>query len=149
MTNSTKTSAHVLDLGLIASLAAFSLVLVNADNLAPSLASALLFVLAVAVTFIGVKREAAKEAKLDEVELAGASFGARWGIAVVIFLTFLVTFLPPLQNTIAALVDLRADDGSSPIPAAALLFAAGLVTAMFVQLTSAFVIGKFWIWSKR
>lgn len=67
----------------------------------------------------------------------------------MITLTFLVLFLSPLQNALVGLVDLSTKPNDAPVPAAAVLFAGGLVTAMFIQVTSAFVLTRIWLWNKR
>ena len=149
MTASINTSSSLLDLGLIAALTMFAVVIVNADSLVPALAGLLLFVLTVAITWIGARREAAKVTRLDEMELAAASFGARWGIAAVIFIALLVTFFAPLQDGIVAIVDVPNVRENPPVPLPAVVFAAGLVTAMLIQLSAAFVIARVWTWTKR
>lgn len=77
MNSSIKTSTRVLDIGLIGAIAVFMIVLRNTDKLAPAFTNIVMVILTIAIVIIGVKREAAREATLDEVQLAAVSFGAR------------------------------------------------------------------------
>ena len=142
MTAKNLKSKGTIDMAMIASVAAFVVVFVNKDSLMPAIAGSLLVALAGVVGYIGFKREAGREAELDEVELAAESFGARSGVAVVILVTFLLLALPPLQNAIAGLVDLEGVPENTPMPVTVAFFAAGLVSAMLLQLTSTFVLTR-------
>ena len=109
----------------------------------------LLHALALAVTVIGVIREAKKEEQLDEVELASASFGARWAVVAVTLLAVLMTFVQPLQSAIVHFSILATSGEGAAIPAPAKVFVLGLVTALAIQLTAKAALSSWWKWSKR
>ena len=142
-------TGSMLDIGLVISLAAFVATLINAAAMPGILATGLLIVFTLAIAVIGIWREAHKEGQLDEVELAGASFGARWGVAAVIIIALLATFVPPLQSGINVMAAAFEASPASPIPASVRLFIAGLVCAMIVQLATKSLITLAWRRSKR
>lgn len=149
MTRNSPTSRAILNLGLLASIVAFIFVLINIDELPSSIAVVVLFAIALATTAIGVIREARKEESLDEVELAGASFGARWGIVAVILVALMMTFIAPLQGAIVNFSTLATNSEAAAMPAPAKVFILGLVTALAIQLIAKATLSTFWKWSKR
>ena len=139
----------ILDVVLVASLAIFIAVLINASSPVDPITSVLLLVLTLAVTAVGVWRESNKEQSLDEVQLASTSFGARWGISAVIFVTLLATFFAPLQGMIEfAGSSFEAAEGG-PFSVPVRLFILGLVCAMVIELLAKLVAAAIWRRSKR
>ncbi|MEP2989767.1 MAG: hypothetical protein ABJN65_01050 [Parasphingorhabdus sp.] len=149
MATSNRKIGSLLDIGLVASLTAFIVVLVTGNSSANPLTSVLLIALALMVTSIGIWRETSKEQQLDEVQLAGLSFGARWGISVVIFVSLLATFLAPLQNIIEFAASTFEMAEGAAISASVRLFILGLITAMVIELSTKFVAAAIWRRSKR
>lgn len=149
MTTKLSYSRALLDVGHVAALIAFSAVLINKAAIPAPLDMALLVMLALAVTAIGLKREAQKEARLDEVELAGANFGARWSVAVVIVAVLLMLFVAPLLSAITQLSMLMEQSNGVAMPAPGKVFVLGMVAAVAIQLTAKSALAAVWKWTKR
>jgi hypothetical protein len=149
MTTKPSKATALLDLGPIAAMIAFIAVLINKASIAAPLDTALLLILALAATAIGLKREAQKEARLDEVELAGANFGARWSIAVVTVAALLMLFIAPLQNAITQLSMLMETSNGVSMPVPGKVFVLGMVSAIAIQLTAKSTLAAIWKWTKR
>lgn len=139
----------LFDLGLVAFLIALFAVLVNKHALSPPVYMTLLVGLMLTATVIGWWREARKERQLDEVELAAASFGARWSMAAVGAIVLLLLFVPPLHDAIVWFAQAYEANEDRPLPAPVGVFVFGFVLAMFVQLAAKSALGAAWIWTKR
>lgn len=142
-------STAMLDIGLVASLVAVIAVLVNKHAFSPPVYTALVFGLILATTVIGWWREAWKEKQLDELELASASFGARWSPAVLGTVAILLLFVTPLQDAIVWFDQAYENNEGRPLPAPAGVFLFGFVCAYFLQLTAKSALGAIWKWTKR
>lgn len=149
MSHNSWTSRAGLDLGLVATLVALVTVLVNKQAFPPSVYNALLFGLMSAVTALGWWKEARKERQLDELELAGASFGARWGVAVLGMVALLLLFVTPIQDAIVWFDQAYEDNEGRPLPGPVGVFILGFVFAMALQLTAKSALGAAWMWTKR
>lgn len=139
----------LLDIALVASLVAAIVVMGNREALSSPLYFVLVAGLLVTVTVLGWWREAQRESKLDELELAAASFGARWSIAVVGIVAFLILFITPIQQGIVWFAAAYEANEGRPLPAAVGVFVCGFVLAQVVSLTAKSVIGAIWTWTKR
>jgi hypothetical protein len=137
----------LLDLGMVGLVAAFVVLLIYQSQLA-GLGSMLLLACAFAVTAIGLARDARRERRLDEVELAGASFGARWGAAAVTLLAVLTTFVAPIQHAIARFSALIEASVAVPMPEAARAFVFGILAALVIQLAARSALSAVWRWRK-
>jgi hypothetical protein len=144
-----KRKAAILDIGLVILMVAVFAVLVNKRAFSPPAYTALLFGLMMAVTVLGWRREARKEKQLDELELASASFGARWGVAVLGTVALLLLFVTPLQDAIVWFDQAYGNNEGRPLPTPVGVFLLGFLFAMFLQLTAKSVLGAAWMWSKR
>ncbi len=139
----------LFDVGLVLSMIGFLAVLVNKRAFDPPVHTALLFALLLTATVIGWAREARKERQLDELELAAASFGARWSMAAVGTIALLLVFFAPLQDAIVRFAEAYEDNEGRPLPARVGVFVFGFVLAMIVQMTAKSALGAVWMWTKR
>jgi len=139
----------VFDIGLVIMFGAMLAVIVNKQAFAPGVHTAVLFAVMLAATVLGWWREARKETQLDELELAGASFGARWSVAVVGFVAVLLLFVSPLQDAIVWFAQAYESNDGRPLPVPVGVFIVGFVLAMMLQLGARSALGAAWMWSKR
>ncbi len=99
----------------------------------------------------GVAAAAAVRAdrRLDEVELAAARFGARWGLVSGVAFMSALTFLPPIHSFLAEIVGVfdRIEDDSMTLESR--LFLIGIVTTFLAQETFRSVFAAARRWSKR
>ena len=149
MNRNSPASRVLLDVGLVISLVAMFAVLVNKQSFSQPVHSALLFALMLAATVLAWWREARKEERLDELELAGASFGARWSAAVLGGVVLLLLFVTPLQDAIVWFEEAYRNNEGRPLPAPVGVFVFGFVFAMLLQLSAKSVLGAAWMWTKR
>jgi hypothetical protein len=89
------------------------------------------------------------DGRLDEVELAAARFGARWGLFVGYAFMTLLTFLPPIHSLLAELAEVFGglDDDSMTRESRLFLVAIGMTFVAQEALRSVFAAA--WKWSKR
>lgn len=139
-------SKPALDIALVASLLAFGTILIGRPDLPSFVTASILIILTILVTAIGIRRE---NTKMDEVELAAASFGSRWSITVVVAFMLLLCFFGPLQQAIDTIFGSAVGTGNGPIPGTVLIFISGLLSAIVVLLGSKAVLTRAWLWSKR
>jgi hypothetical protein len=115
----------------------------------PWLRAVHILVFTIAIYGVGVAAQVRADRRLDEVELAAARFGARWGlVAGVAFITVL-TFLPPIHSLLAEIAGAfsRLDDDSMTGESRLVLL--GIVTTFIAQETFRSVFAAAWRWSKR
>jgi len=149
MNSNSPASRVLVDIGLVTLLVALIAVLGNKHSFSQPVHSALLFGLMVGIAALTWLREARKEEQLDELELASASFGARWSAAVLGMVALLLLFVTPLQDAIVWFEQAyRANEGR-PLPAPVGVFVLGFVFAMMLQLSAKSVLGAAWMWTKR
>jgi hypothetical protein len=143
------TKTALLYFGMIASVVAWFAVLVNKHAFDPPIYSALLFTLMLMATLFGWWREMEKERELDELELAAASFGARWGVGVLAISALLLLFVTPLQDAIVLFAESYEDNEGRPLPAPVGVFIMGFLLAVFLQQIAKSALGAMWKWTKR
>lgn len=148
MSGTSRKSRAMLNVGLVMSFVAMFAVLVNKQAFSQPVYSALLFGLMLGVTVLAWWHEALKERQLDELELASASFGARWSAAVLGIVALLLLFVTPLQDAIVWFEQAYNNEGR-PLPAPVGVFVLGFVFAMMLQLSAKSVLGAAWMWTKR
>ena len=139
----------MLDIGLVVLMVAMFAVIVNKHSFTPGVHTALLFGLMLVATLVGWWREARTETQLDELELAGASFGARWSTAAPALVGVLLLFVTPLQDAIVWFDQAYTDHESRPLPAPVGVFIIGFIASMMLQLTARSALAAVWMWSKR
>ncbi len=103
----------------------------------------------IATWAVSTVAEARADGRLDEVELAAARFGARWGlVAGVAFMSVLV-FLPPFQSLLTEIAG--AFDRTSGFPRAveSRMFLLGIVSTFVAQAASRSLLAAGWKRSKR
>jgi hypothetical protein len=89
------------------------------------------------------------DGRLDEVELAAARFGARWGLFVGVAFVTLLTFLPPIHSLLADLARVFGGLDDDSMTRESRLFLFGIVTTFVAQETFRSVFAAAWKWSKR
>ena len=149
MTGMSRKRTALLDIGLVLLLVALVAVIANKQAFSQPVHSALLFALMLGVTALAWWREARKEEQLDELELASASFGARWSAAVLGTVALLFLFVTPLQDAIVWFEEAYRNNEGRPLPAPVGVFVLGFVFAMLLQLSARSVLAAVWMWTKR
>ena len=149
MTGMSRKRAALLDIGLVLLLVALVAVIANKQAFSQPVHSALLFGLMLGVTALAWWREARKEEQLDELELASASFGARWSAAVLGTVALLFLFVTPLQDAIVWFEQAYRNNEGRPLPAPVGVFVIGFVFANVLQLTAKSALAAAWMWTKR
>jgi hypothetical protein len=98
---------------------------------------------------VGAAAQVRADRRLDEVELAAARFGARWGLVSGIAFVSMLTFLPPIHSLLAEIAGVfsRIEDNSMTLESR--LFLLGIVTTFVAQETFRSVFAAAWRWSKR
>jgi hypothetical protein len=89
------------------------------------------------------------DGRLDEVELAAARFGARWGLFVGVAFVTVLTFLPPIHSLLAEIADVFGGLDDDAMTRESRLFLLGVVTTFVAQETFRSVFAAAWKWSKR
>jgi len=113
------------------------------------LRSAQLVFFVIAVYAVGVVAQARADGRLDEVELAAARFGARWGlVAGVAFMTVLI-FLPPFQSFLSDAAETLRSFSGYPRPIELRMFLLGIVSTFVAQEAFRTLLAAGWKWSKR
>jgi hypothetical protein len=133
----------------LALLLAFVPTLIWVATRAPDLKAAHILVFVLAGWGVSVAHAVRADGRLDEVELAGARFGARWGLpggfAVVSLLSILPVAQPLLVNFGAALARVEADNMTGE----SRLFLFGALATFAAQEALRSIFTKVWNWSKR
>lgn len=89
------------------------------------------------------------DGRLDEVELAAARFGARWGLFVGYAFMTLLTFLPPIHSLLAELAVVFGGLDDDSMTRESRLFLLAIVATFVAQETLRSVFAAAWKWSKR
>jgi hypothetical protein len=114
-----------------------------------SVRSAQLLFFVIAVYAVAVTAQVRAENRMDEVELAAARFGARWGlIAGVAFMAVLI-ILPPFQSLLTESADALRGFNGYPRPVEARMFMLGVVSTFVAQETFRSLLAAGWKQSKR
>jgi hypothetical protein len=98
---------------------------------------------------ISFAMQARADRRLDEVELAAARFGARWGLVSGVALMTILTLLPPVHPLLAELTDAFGRIQDRSMTAESRLFLFAIVTTFIAQETFRSVFAAAWRWSKR
>lgn len=115
----------------------------------PWVRAAHILVFFVAAYGFGAVAQLRADSRLDEVELAAARFGARWGLVTGVAFVSLLTFLPPIQSLLGEIAVALGRIEDRGMTGYSRLFLLGIVTTFVAQeiFRSLFTIG--WRWSKR
>jgi hypothetical protein len=89
------------------------------------------------------------DGRLDEVELAAARFGARWGLFVGYAFMTLLTFLPPIHSLLAEIAGVFGGLDDDAMTRESRLFLLAIATTFVVQETFRSVFAAAWKRSKR
>ncbi|GAA0277429.1 hypothetical protein GCM10009127_17760 [Alteraurantiacibacter aestuarii] len=144
----TKKGAAV-DIAFLASMIGFVAVMINQRAFTPGVHSVLLIALVAVALALNISREARKEKQLDELELASASFGARWAVTVLGIVMMLLLFVTPMQSAVAHLANAVENGSGVAMVRPSKTFLMGLCTAMVIQLGAKSALASIWKWTKR
>lgn len=138
-----------LNIAIFASPVVFVATLFWVTREAPGLRTAHFFVFYLVVVAVAAAREVRADARLDEVELTAARFGARWGLLGGSAFMFFLTFLPAVQPLLANLADAldRIEDRS--MTGESRLFLLGGLTMFLSQEILRSGLAAMWMRSKR
>jgi hypothetical protein len=111
--------------------------------------AALFLVFLISVYGVGAIAQVRADRRLDEVELAAARFGARWGLLSGFAFMTVLTLLPPIHSLLAEIAGVfsRIEDKSMTLESR--LFLLGIATTFLAQETFRSVFTAAWKWSKR
>lgn len=115
----------------------------------PWVRAAHMLVFFIAAYVVGAAAQVRADRRLDEVELAAARFGARWGLVTGVAFMSALTFLPPIHSLLAEVGDVfgRIEDNS--MTRESRLFLLGIVATFVAQESFRAVFTVAWKWSKR
>ena len=103
----------------------------------------------IAASAVSAIMHARADGRLDEVELAAARFGARWGlVAGVAFMNFLI-FLPPFQSLLTEFAGTLSGFNGFPRAVEGRIFLLGIVSTFLAQEVFRSLLAAGWKWSKR
>ena len=89
------------------------------------------------------------DGRLDEVELAAARFGARWGLVSGVAFVTLLALLPPIHSLLTEIAGVFGSLDDNSMTRESRLFLLGIVTTFVAQETFRSVFAAAWKWSKR
>jgi hypothetical protein len=113
------------------------------------LRSAHTLIFIIVVSAVGAAMQVRADGRLDEVELAAARFGARWGlVAGVAFMNVLI-FLPPFQSLLTESADAFRRFNGYPRAVEGRMFLLGMVSTFVAQEAFRSLLAVGWKWSKR
>jgi hypothetical protein len=115
----------------------------------PWLRAAHILVFFVAVSGVGAAAQVRADRRLDEVELAAARFGARWGLVTGVAFMSALTFLPPIHSLLAEIAGSLSRIEDRGMTGESRLFLLGIFTTFMAQETFRTVFTAAWKWSKR
>jgi hypothetical protein len=138
-----------LGISIIALAVAFVVTLFWVADRAPSLRTAHILLFIIATYGVSAAAQVRADRRLDEVELAAARFGARWGLVGGVAFMTVLTFLPPIHSLLAEIVAAfgRIEDDS--MTGESRLFLLAIVSTFIAQETFRSVFAAAWRWSKR
>ena len=103
----------------------------------------------IATSAVGATMNARADGRLDEMELAAARFGARWGlVAGVAFMNVLI-FLPPVQSLLTEFAGALPRFNGFPRAVEGRIFLLGVVCTFVAQEAFRALLTAGWKWSKR
>ena len=115
----------------------------------PWLRAAHTLIFFVALYGVGAVMQVRADRRLDEVDLAAARFGARWGLFVGVAFMTLLSFLPPIHSLLAEIAGVFGGLDDNSMTRESRLFLLGIVTTFVAQETFRSVFAAAWKWSKR
>jgi hypothetical protein len=115
----------------------------------PWLRAAHILVFFVAAYGVGAAAQVRADRRLDEVELAAARFGARWGLVTGVAFMSALTFLPPIHSLLAEIAGALSRIEDRGMTGESRLFLLGIVTTFMAQETFRTAFTAAWKWSKR
>lgn len=138
-----------LGIAIVVLAIAFVLTLIWVADRAPWLRTAQILFFIIATYGVSAAAQMRADKRLDEVELAAARFGARWGLIGGVAFVTVLTFLPPVHSLLAEIAAAfgRIEDDS--MTGESRLFLLGIVTTFIAQETFRSVFAAAWRWSKR
>lgn len=98
---------------------------------------------------VGAVAQVRADRRMDEVELAAARFGARWGLVSGVFLITILTLLPSVHSLLAEIVSAFSRIEDDSMTGESRLFLLAVVTTFIAQETFRSVFSAAWTWSKR
>jgi len=87
--------------------------------------------------------------RLDEVELAAARFGARWGLVGGVAFMTVLTLFPPIHSLLAEIGGAFSRVEDETMTYESRLFLLGIVATFMAQETFRSIFAAAWRWSKR
>jgi hypothetical protein len=115
----------------------------------PWLRAAHTFFIFVAMYGVAAVAQVRADGRLDEVELAAARFGARWGLFVGFAFMTVLTFLPPIHSLLAEIAGVFGGLDDNSMTRESRLFLLAIGTTFVAQETFRSVFAAAWKWSKR
>lgn len=116
---------------------------------APWVRAAHMLVFFIAAYVVGAAAQVRADRRLDEVELAAARFGARWGLVTGVAFMSALTFLPPIHSLLAEVGDVFGRIEDKSMTRESRLFLLGIVATFVAQESFRAVFTVAWKWSKR
>jgi hypothetical protein len=138
-----------LVIAIVALAVAFVVTLIWVADRAPWLRTAHILFFIIATYGVSAAAQVRADRRLDEVELAAARFGARWGLVSGVAFMTVLTFLPSIHSLLAEIAAAfgRIEDDS--MTGESRLFLLGIVATFIAQETFRSVFAAAWRWSKR
>lgn len=139
----------VLTIAMMALAAAFVVTLIWVAKQAPWLRTAHTLFFMAAIYGVSAAKQVRADRRLDEVELAAARFGSRWGLVGGVAVAIVLAFLPPVQSLLIEYYGAfgRIEDNS--MTAASRLFLLGILTTFIAQEIFRSIFAATWKWSKQ
>ncbi len=103
----------------------------------------------VAASAVTAIMHARADGRLDEVELAAARFGARWGLVAGVTFMNVLTFLPPFQSLLSEFAATLPRFNGFPRAVEGRMFLLGIVSTFVAQEAFRSLLAAGWKWSKR
>jgi len=115
----------------------------------PWLRTAHILFFVIAIYGVSAAAQVRADRRLDEVELAAARFGARWGLVGGVAFMTVLTFLPPIHSLLAEIAGSLSRIEDRGMTGESRLFLLGIFTTFMAQETFRTVFTAAWKWSKR
>jgi hypothetical protein len=110
-------------------------------------AHSILFI--IATSAVGATMHVRADGRLDEVELAAARFGSRWGLVAGVTFMNLLIFLPPFQSLLTQFAGTLGGFNGFPRAVEGRMFLLGMVSTFVAQEAFRSLLAAGWKWSKR
>jgi hypothetical protein len=137
------------DIGPVALLVVWAVTLFWVGGAAPWLRAAHTLFFFIAAYGVGAVAHVRADRRLDEVELAAARFGARWGLVSGVAFMTLLALLPPVHSLLAEIAVVFGSLDDQSMTRESRLFLLGIVTTFLAQEIFRSVFTAAWRWSKR